>query len=143
MAFSIKIADQAQWLELRQELWPHTTLDQHKTNIERMNSDGDLCLIAADQNELAGFLELRVRPYVDGAKFSPVLHIEGLYVREKFRRNGLAGNLISAAEKWAKEKGFSEITSDANIANLASEKFHKMNGFEETERVIYFRKALK
>ena len=39
-------------------------------------------------------------------------------------------------------KGVTELASDADIANITSHCMHAALGFEETERVVYFRKIL-
>jgi aminoglycoside 6'-N-acetyltransferase I len=46
-------------------------------------------------------------------------------------------------ENWAREGGFTELGSDCGLENLPSQDFHRALGFEETERVVYFRKELK
>ena len=49
----------------------------------------------------------------------------------------------SAAEQWARAQGCAELASDALLDNHASHRFHAGAGFEETERVVYFRKRLE
>jgi aminoglycoside 6'-N-acetyltransferase I len=38
--------------------------------------------------------------------------------------------------------GCSELASDARLENSASHAMHRALGFSETQRVVYFRKAL-
>ena len=45
-------------------------------------------------------------------------------------------------ERWAKEKGCSEFTSDCEIENAESLQFHLAVGFEEANRIICFKKKL-
>ncbi|MGH8854579.1 MAG: GNAT family N-acetyltransferase, partial [Telluria sp.] len=54
----------------------------------------------------------------------------------------IAALLVLAAEQWAREQGCTEMASDAMIDNTASHAMHLALGFEETERVVYFRKPL-
>ena len=49
---------------------------------------------------------------------------------------------VAAVERWVREQGCSELASDALLANEASHRAHAACGFEETERVVYFRKRL-
>ena len=51
--------------------------------------------------------------------------------------------LIAAVEAWTREQGCTELASDALIDNAASHAAHAACGFEETERVVYFRKPLQ
>ena len=49
---------------------------------------------------------------------------------------------MGAVEAWAREKGCSELASDALLESAESHRMHAGLGFEETERVVYFRKEL-
>ena len=51
--------------------------------------------------------------------------------------------LVAEAERWAASVGCSEFASDALIDNTRSRAMHAALGFEETERVVFFRKALR
>ena len=44
---------------------------------------------------------------------------------------------------WAKRHGLSELASDADLSDAASHAFHTAIGFDETERVVFFRKSLE
>ena len=49
---------------------------------------------------------------------------------------------MEAAENWARQNGFSELASDAEITNFRSIELHKQLGFEETERIVCFVKKI-
>ena len=68
--------------------------------------------------------------------------LEGIYVEPWARRQGAARALVEAVEAWAQEKGCSELASDALLESAESHRMHAGLGFEETERVVYFRKEL-
>ena len=85
-----------------------------------------------------------MRPdYVNGCTASPVGFLEGLYVDPEFRHRGIARKLCRAVEDWAASLGCSEFASDVHLHNEASQKAHEALGFEETERVVYYRKSLR
>jgi aminoglycoside 6'-N-acetyltransferase I len=91
----------------------------------------------------ASFAEATLRvDYVNGCVTSPVACLEGVYVEPWARRQGVARVLVEAVETWAREKGCSELASDALLENAESHRMHAGLGFEETERVVYFRKEL-
>lgn len=73
---------------------------------------------------------------------TPVAFLEGIYVSPDARRNGVAAALIKEVERWARECGCGELASDALLENDASHAVHRAVGFEETERVVFFRKPL-
>ena len=61
---------------------------------------------------------------------------------EKYRKQGVARDLLSACETWAKEKGCTEFASDCELSNVQSLQFHLNVGFEEANRIICFTKKL-
>jgi L-amino acid N-acyltransferase YncA len=91
----------------------------------------------------AGFAEAAIRhDYVNGTESSPVAFVEGIYVGPSARRQGVARALVLAVEQWARARGCRELASDARLDNEASHAVHRALGFEETERVVYFRKLM-
>jgi len=89
----------------------------------------------------AGFIELCLRNRAEGCDTSPVPYIEGIYVEAEHRRSGIGRALVVAAELWAKQRGHTEMASDARIENDTSLAAHKAYGFAVVERIICFRKS--
>jgi aminoglycoside 6'-N-acetyltransferase I len=81
--------------------------------------------------------------YVNGATSSPVAFLEGLYVEPKWRRRGVARALVESVVAWALQQNLSELASDSLIDNAPAHAAHRALGFEETERVVYFRRPLR
>ena len=97
----------------------------------------------AESSSAVGFIEAAARhDYVNGTSSSPVAFLEGIYVVPEARRNGVARALVSAVERWALGVGCREFASDASIENHLSHTVHRALGFQETERVVFFRKPL-
>jgi len=138
--------DLAAWAELRAALWPDDAVEDHFAEAaETLAGSGDFIALVAETPEglIAGFLEAALRhDYVNGCDTSPVAFVEGLYVRPDYRKADTARRLCAAVADWARTRGCAELASDAEIDNLESHAFHKAIGFEETERVVYFRMAL-
>ncbi|KIT17812.1 Aminoglycoside N(6')-acetyltransferase type 1 [Jannaschia aquimarina] len=82
------------------------------------------------------------RDHVNGCETSPVAFLEGIYVAPDHRREGVGALLLDAVRAWARERGCTELASDAHIDNIASHAFHRTLGFEETVRVVCFRTKL-
>ena len=104
-----------------------------------------VCIVAAFflEEHGAGFAQCQLRrDYVEGTESSPVGYLEGIYVKEGFRRSGLAKALLTACEDWAREQGCGEFASDCELANTQSLQFHMKVGFEEANRIICFTKKL-
>jgi aminoglycoside 6'-N-acetyltransferase I len=137
--------EQAGWLQLRMALWP---ADRTK-HLQEMQ---ELCaqparyaqfLAYSRLGEPQGLVEVALRSdYVNGTESSPVGFLEGLYVAPGFRKQGIAAMLVKTAEQWVMAKGCIEMASDALLENTVSHAMHQALGFQEAERVVYFRKLL-
>ena len=80
---------------------------------------------------------------MEGTKTTPVGYLEGIFIREEYRKQGYAKKLLSKCEEWAKEQGCSEFASDCELENEISIEFHIKMGFEEANRIVCFKKSLK
>lgn len=139
-------AQQTGWLELRQALWPDSSRQEHLDEITDLLGDPqryiNLLAYTADGHPV-GLAEASLRrDYVNGTEHSPVVFLEGLYVVAEQRRQGIAEQLIEAVAQWGRDQGCGEMASDTGLKNLLSQTVHKALGFEETERVVYFKKTL-
>jgi len=138
--------DHDAWLALRIALWPDEDAAQMRGDIPRMLAATDrfAAFVAIDQkSEPIAFAEATLRrDYVNGTETSPVGFLEGWYVAPHWRKRGVGRALIGAVAQWARARGCSEFASDALLDNHDSHAAHRACGFAETERVVYFRKAL-
>lgn len=140
-------ADAADWAGMREALWPtggdHGT---HAQDIARLLADpgNTINLIARQEGGAAlGFAEASLRhDYVNGCDSSPVAFLEGIYVTPEARGQGVARALIATIEAWARSQGATELASDAALDNIGSHGMHNALGFAETQRVVFFKKAL-
>ena len=138
--------EQPGWLTLRATLWPECTPAQHRTEMSSLLADTDRntqSIAYGAAGEPLGFVEasLRTGP-VNGTDSSPVAFLEGIYVVPEFRRQGVATALVAAVTRWASAADCREFASDALLDNKLGRAFHVALGFEETERVVFYRKAL-
>ncbi|WP_343712989.1 aminoglycoside 6'-N-acetyltransferase [Inquilinus sp.] len=135
------------WARLRAALWPDHSVQYHRDDVVRTFLPGDgravAFICATNEGEVIGFAEAALRSdYVNGCKTSPVLFLEGIYVLPGHRQKGAARRLCDAIAEWGKSIGCSEFASDALLDNVVSHRFHAALGFEETRRVVFFRKGL-
>ncbi len=136
-----------QWAALRYALWTWDTVADHAEQAAELYLARDPdrhALIALDDNGVVlGFAEATLRrDYVEGCATSPVVFLEGIYVQPEARLGGVALALANAVADWGRSRGCTEYASNALLDNLDSHVFHAAIGFEETERVVFFRKAL-
>lgn len=138
-------ADVGAWAGLRTALWPEDDAVSHAAEIrDSLVRDDMVAFLAIDgQDRVQGFAEATLRhDYVNGTESSPVGFLEGWYVAPEARGTGAGRALVAAVEQWTRERGCSELASDALLDNEASHRAHVACGFGETERVVYFRKRL-
>ena len=139
-------ADHPGWLRLREALWPECARDEHLAEMARLVSNRARyrqCVAYSSSREAIGFAEASLRgDYVNGTESSPVAFLEGLYIVPSARRKGVAASLVAAITDWARGAGCRELASDAVLENSISHVVHRALGFEETERVVFFRKQL-
>lgn len=137
-------ADSAKWASMRVKLWNDLSIDDHLGDIDRMlkdkKSSGYIALL--DGHQPAGFAEIGIRDYANGSTARPVPFLEGIWVDPRYRRRGVGRALIEQVTTDLVAKGFQELCSDAEIRNRRSHQAHESWGFDETERVVYFRKKL-
>ena len=134
------------WLSLRQALWSHCTREQHLTEMSLFCARPERYaqfVAYASSGKAIGFIEAAVRTdYVNGTHSSPVAFLEGIYVVPEARQKGVARALVAEVERWALTVGCREFASDASVENQSSHSVHRALGFQETERVVFFRKPL-
>ncbi|MEI2433524.1 GNAT family N-acetyltransferase [Lysobacter yananisis] len=137
-------ADRAAWATLRAQLWPEQPLAELAADLDGWFEDARLAAFLAEDGEgVCGFAEASLRSdYVNGTESSPVAFLEGWYVAPSHRGRGVGRALVAAVEAWGRERGCRELASDALLDNLDSHRAHAACGFEETERVVYFRRRL-
>lgn len=137
-------SDMPQWVALRIALWPDEDAQQMTREAPGLLARAGMLVLVAREGEIViGFAEAAIRrDYVNGCETSPVAFVEGIYVSPAQRRRGVARALIAGIEDWARRQGLGELASDALLDNAQSHAMHEALGFGETERVVYFRKAL-
>lgn len=145
-----RAGDREQLARLREALWPESSAEEHaKELLGILDGEGFGTmplteLIAEESNgALVGFLEVGLRSHADGCDVSRAVgYVEGWYVAESFRRQGIGRKLMAAAEHWARQQGCMEMASDALLGNDVSELAHEALGFAVVDRCIRFRKTL-
>jgi len=140
-------AEQPGWLDLRMALWPECPPAEHVAEMASIATTPQrfIAFLAYEPSgNPIGLAEAAIRTdYVNGTSTSPVAFLEGLYVAPEYRAQGIARSLVAKVEQWASTSGCHELASDALIENTRSHAMHRRLGFEETERVVFFVKAIR
>ena len=130
--------------ELACRLWPDHSMEEMEAALARIMAKPDAAFFLAFHQERAvGFAQCQLRhDYVEGTDSSPVGYLEGIFVAEDRRHQGIAKALLAACEGWARDQGCAEFASDCELSNVDSLRFHLKVGFLEAGRVICFTKKL-
>ncbi len=145
-----EISDQHELARMRTLLWPDASMEEHSRELDailrsRMNGTLPMAVLVAqgDDGALAGFLEVGLRSHADGCDPArPVGFVEGWFVRETSRKQGIGRSLMRSAEEWSRRQGCLEMASDTWIDDERSISAHQSLGFEVADRCVHFRKSL-
>jgi aminoglycoside 6'-N-acetyltransferase I len=116
-------------------------LDENKQILAEIN---EIIFLAHDGERAVGVSHGSLRrEYVNGANDGIKGYLEAIYVLPEYRKNGIAAELDKMIGRWAAQNGCREMASDCLVENTESYKFHIKIGYKETERNIFFLKALE
>lgn len=135
---------------MRAALWPDDTAEGHGKEVATILSGAwpgvypfAILVAETDGGKVIGFADVTLRSYADGCDPArPVGYLEGWFVEEAHRRQGVGAALMRASEEWAKTQGCTEMASDTWQDNEGSQRAHESLGYEVVDRVVTFRKSL-
>jgi aminoglycoside 6'-N-acetyltransferase I len=130
---------------MRRALWDDCPDEQQVREMEEIQGGDSEEVFFAERpgGGLCGFLAASLRSRADGCDSTPVGYIEGWYVDEDVRRQGVGRGLVRAAEAWARSRGCRQMASDAALWNEVSHQAHGALGYQEAARLVLFKKDLE
>jgi aminoglycoside 6'-N-acetyltransferase I len=132
------------WSKFRTIVYPILDSDYDLNEIEKIfRSEFWHCwFIEREDGERTGLVELSLRNIVDGCLSSPVPYIEGLYIIESDRNKGIGEQVIEIIKNWSRERGYTELATDAELSNSRAQRFYERLGFETVDQVVEYRLEL-
>ncbi len=133
------------WVQLALLLWPDNSFQEMvETFLGILDSQKKIAFLCRIGQDYVGFINVSIRvDYVEGSDSNPVGFVEGVYVKERYRRQGIAQRPVTRGEEWARSLGCSQMGSDIERHNTASYDFHTRVGFREADRIICFIKDIE
>lgn len=148
---TIREGDEAEVYRMMAALWPDEDAEDLPEEIARYVAGrpstplgGTVYVAEREGGGLCGFVEVCLRSTAEECwRHSPVGFIEGWWVDEDVRRQGVGGALIKAAEEWSLAQGCWDLASNALVDNTLSHRAHEGLGFEDVGQLVHFRKPLR
>jgi aminoglycoside 6'-N-acetyltransferase I len=137
--------DHAEWLRLREALWPEQSAAQNAQEMADILADFEHMPVYVAQRPdggLCGLMEVAIHDHAPGCTTNKIGFLEGWYVDPEWRGQGIGGRLVEAAEAWARTQGCTEMASDTDGSYPISPTAHARLGYQEVRRDIFFRKLL-
>lgn len=119
--------------------YPASEEDTQKWLALMLASDSHAVFAVVSQESVCGWVAVEKRLFLEsGIK----AEITGLVVGAAYRRNGIAGRLVSAAEGWARQQGLDRIVVRSNAQRVESHIFYPAFNYERTKTSHVYSKKL-
>jgi ribosomal protein S18 acetylase RimI-like enzyme len=102
---------------------------------ESLERDDILLLVACWNDKPVGFArtEIRANRLIKNGKYGTLVE---LYVKPRYRRQGVASKLIDETRKKLAEKGVYHIAAQFPAMNIIAERFYKKHGFRPWTQIF-------
>ena len=101
-----------------------------------IDKDNNQLFIAVYNNEIVGYAYVKIITSSDSPEIYTEASISGIYVKENFRRQGIATKLINEAKKWCINKGVSYLKLNVLEGNSTALNLYKKLGFNDFSRIL-------
>lgn len=88
-----------------------------------------LLLIALDNKKVVAYIYIKIKND-DTNKYKEAL-LDGIYVLEEYRNNGIATLLINKAKSWCINNNIKYLSLNVSYQNEIARKLYQKNGFKE------------
>jgi aminoglycoside 6'-N-acetyltransferase I len=141
----IEVHDRALWAQLRAELWPDESVETHHKELNEFLERGNFWGFVAELSDgtAAGFAEVAIRDYANGSVSRPVAFLEGIWIRQQFRRPRLGARLLQTVESFLVSRGFAELGADAFIDDRESRHMRAGASRKRNASYIFVRTSIR
>ncbi|WP_179232131.1 MULTISPECIES: GNAT family N-acetyltransferase [Paenibacillus] len=105
---------------------------------ERMEHRESVILIAEDvkQGRIAGFTQLY--PVFSSISMKRSYILNDLYIREQYRKQGIARLLLEAAKRYAKLARAKGLSLSTAVTNVRAQQLYEQSGYVRDEQFIHY-----
>jgi GNAT superfamily N-acetyltransferase len=100
---------------------------------------GHAILVAECEARPVGLIHFYVRPALDKP---PEVTVQAVVIDAAYRNRGIGKILMSAAESWASERGYSSVALYSNVSRNSAHSFYKTLGYQLVATSHLFRREL-
>lgn len=118
--------------------WVAVVLGWAAESIAAAGMPGHALYVAERDRRVVGFVALSTRTHFTGDVDA---YIGELVVDHEVERQGVATQLLSVAQQWARDNGFETLTLDTGARNTATRALYEAAGFQDedirlTKRIV-------
>ena len=103
------------------------------------NRAGRVLVAEAASGRVIGWVHVSINPLLEVPLRAEV---NGLVVDDSNRGSGAGAELLTAAEKWARERGCKSMSVRSNVTRERAHAFYERNGYQHYKTQKAFRKTL-
>ena len=103
-----------------------TLAEMRRRYIAVADSAGHTVLVAECDGRLVGLMHLYVRPALDKP---PEAIVQAIVIDTDSRNRGIGKSLMSAAERWARERGYTSVALYSNVSRDGAHSFYNALGY--------------
>src|ERR1700744_6363012 len=107
---------------------------------DRLTNSSGKYFLASNGSDAVGFMHLM--PSTNTLAMRPIWFLEDLYVDKSARGQGVATQLLSYAEEFARSSGAERLTLATAHDNLAAQHIYRKLGYVREEHFLYFHRLL-
>jgi PhnO protein len=108
--------------------------------IQNLARESRTAIVACEGGDVVGWIDVGLVAHLQSGESA---EIGGLVVAEICRSKGIGGQLVRAAEQWARARGVGRVLVRSQIARQAAHRFYLRQGYEQTKISAVFVKALQ
>lgn len=108
---------------------------------ERLQNQDSVIFLAIEQiQQAAGFIQLY--PSFSSVSMRQIWILNDLFVRPAYRRQGVANQLMAAAEQYAHDTGAVRVALSTQITNSTAQALYESRGYQRDQAFYHYALAL-
>jgi GNAT superfamily N-acetyltransferase len=107
---------------------------------ERLQKNDSTILLAQENETVMGFTQLY--PSFSSVSMKPIWILNDLFVEEAYRKQGVAQQLMTEAEAFARETGAIRVTLSTQISNAVARSLYESCGYVRDEEFYHYTLSL-